>query len=504
MYFRFTQIAIDTERARQALEDFGAGGYVSFEGWVRDHNEGQEVTRLEYEAFEELAVKEGDRIVGEALRRFPIKRASCLHRLGALGLGDMAVWVGVSSAHRAEAFDACRFIIDEVKHRMPIWKKEHYRNGDSGWVNCERCATAPQQAHTHAHSDAESMQPDYSRQVLLKEIGASGQAALARARVLVVGLGGLGSPVLQYLAGAGVGHLGLIDGDALDASNLHRQPLYGLADVGMNKAELARAAIAALNPAVQVDIHPGRLTGANALELIRAHGVVVDCSDNFATQYLINDAAVLARRPAVFASVYQYEGQLQVYKPEPRHACLRCLWPDAIADGVVGNCAEAGVLGPVPGALGSLQALLTLKILMGMAGQLDGELLLLDFMNFSQLKIKALRRAECRAPDCAHIQELPRHETQIEVAFASLSAAAERGLDVVDIRTAEEFAARPSAARHIPMPQLLGDAKLLDSAREVLLVCASGKRSLAAARELRIRGVAAHSLIGGLQKLDQI
>jgi molybdopterin synthase catalytic subunit len=147
MGFRFTQTAIDADGARRELQDLGSGGYVSFEGWVRDQNEGQDVTRLEYEAFQELAVKEGDRIVTEALRRFPVKHALCVHRVGSLGLGDMAVWVGVSSAHRGEAFDACRFIIDEIKHRLPIWKKEHYRNGNSGWVNCERCAAEPEHSH---------------------------------------------------------------------------------------------------------------------------------------------------------------------------------------------------------------------------------------------------------------------------------------------------------------------------------------------------------------------
>jgi molybdopterin synthase catalytic subunit len=150
MRFRFTHEPIDTAAARRELLDPGAGGYATFEGWVRDFNEGQQVTRLEYEAFEELALAEGNRIIAEALGRFPIKHALCIHRIGALGLSDLAVWVAVSSAHRGEAFDACRFIIDEVKHRVPIWKKEHYRNGDSGWVNCERCATAPRQVHTHA------------------------------------------------------------------------------------------------------------------------------------------------------------------------------------------------------------------------------------------------------------------------------------------------------------------------------------------------------------------
>jgi adenylyltransferase/sulfurtransferase len=193
---------------------------------------------------------------------------------------------------------------------------------------------------------------------------------------------------------------------------------------------------------------------------------------------------------------------LQVYKPEPRHACLRCLWPDSIADGVVGNCAEAGVLGPVPGTFGTLQALLTLKILLGMQGQLDGELLLLDFMNFSSLKIKAPRREECQAPRCAHIQGIAPEDPDIEVALRSLSEAAERGYEVIDIRSSEEFAARPTAARHIAMPDLLADPGLLPPQHEFLLVCASGKRSLAAARELRKRGLSMYSLAGGLANLE--
>src|SRR5450631_3546558 len=346
------------------------------------------------------------------------------------------------------------------------------------------------------------MQPDYSRQVLLKEVGSAGQAKLARSRVLIVGVGGLGSPVLQYLAGAGVGFLGLVDADTLHASNLHRQPVYAADRVGEMKVQLAASAVAKQNPSVRVETHAARLTADNALDLIRTHDIVVDCSDNFRTKFLINDAAVLAQRPAVFASVYQYEGQLQVYKPEQRHACLRCLWPDATADGVVGNCAEAGVLGPVPGTFGALQALLTLKILLGLSGQLDGELLLLDFMNFSSIKLKAPRRAECHAPDCAHIREIAREDVDLEVALHSLADAAQRGFEVIDIRTTEEFAARPTAARHIAMPVLLAEPGLLSPGREFLLVCASGKRSLTAARELRKRGLAVRSLAGGLQALD--
>jgi sulfur-carrier protein adenylyltransferase/sulfurtransferase len=346
-----------------------------------------------------------------------------------------------------------------------------------------------------------AMQPDYSRQISLKEIGADGQAKLARARVLIVGVGGLGSPVLQYLAGAGVGHLGLMDADTLDASNLHRQPIYALADTGSAKVALARSAVQAINPDVTVDAYAERFTADNALDRVRAHDIVVDCSDNFRTKFLINDAAVLAQRPAVFASVYQYEGQMQVYQPTSSHACLRCLWPEATADGVVGNCAEAGVLGPVPGTLGSLQALLTLKILLGIPGQLGGELLLLDFMNFSSTLLKATRRAACSAPACALIHDMPREERDLEIELPSLAAAADRHLEVIDIRTAEEVAAQPATARHIDMPALLAHPELLSANGEYLLVCASGKRSLATARELRKRGLAVRSLAGGLQAL---
>jgi molybdopterin synthase catalytic subunit len=153
--FRFTRSPIDSASLRAGLTDPACGGFASFEGWVRDHNEGQRVRHLEYEAFEALAVREGERIVAEAIARFGVTRAACEHRLGDLVIGEVAVWVGASAPHRNEAFLAARYIIDEVKHRLPIWKKEHYLGGDSGWVNCERCATAPAesapsaQAHEH-------------------------------------------------------------------------------------------------------------------------------------------------------------------------------------------------------------------------------------------------------------------------------------------------------------------------------------------------------------------
>ena len=516
--FSFSHDALEPERYRAELTDAAAGGYASFEGWVRNHNEGHAVTCLEYEAFEALAIKEGERIVARAVEKFGVIAAACVHRVGSLGIGDMAVWVGVSSRHRAEAFAACRFIIDEVKHHVPIWKKEHYVTGDSGWVNCERCAAAGSEAHAHehglvhAHDDGTSphahtpapasngLHPDYSRQIALRDVGEAGQAKLRAARVLVIGAGGLGVPVLSYLAGAGVGTIGIAEGDTVDASNLHRQPLYSLADVGMPKAALAAQKLSALNPEIAVRTHE-RIAADNALAMLRDYDLVVECSDNFATKFLVNDAAVRARKPAIFASIYQYEGQLQVYRPDAG-ACMRCLWPEATRDGLVGNCAEAGVLGPVPGVLGSLQALEALKLLLELPGQLRNEMVLIDLLTLEQRKLRTARRADCR-----HDGELiaPTPAADLEVVFGNLAPAVAAGYEVIDIREPREVAELPlaQAAQHIPLGTLLANDSALDRERKYLLVCARGSRSRAAAEHLRDHGFAqAYSLRGGLAALQ--
>jgi len=498
--FRFSSNRFDTGALRDSLADPAAGGFATFEGWVRDHNEGKVVTRLEYEAFEALAIKEGERIVEEARQRFPIVRAACVHRIGSLDIGELAVWVGVSAPHRDEAFTACRYVIDEVKHRVPIWKKEHYLDGDSGWVNCERCAT-----HEHGHVP----RPDYSRQVALKEIGVAGQARLHASRVLVIGAGGLGVPVLAYLAGAGVGTIGIVDADVLEASNLHRQPLYALADIGKPKAHLAAERLRALNPEVRCDIHTSRFERNNARQLVEKYDLALDCSDNFATKFLLNDACVLARKPAVFASVYQYEGQLQTYHPDQNSACLRCLWPDATRDGLVGNCAEAGVLGPVPGVFGSLQAVEALKILLDLPGQLRSELLIIDLTTLETRRIRAARAAACRGRECALITDVTRPSevtpADLELTFGSLDKALSAGYEVIDIRDDNEVARQPTPderCRHIPMQALLHDHAALDPERRYLLLCARGARSRAAAAELRSQGLQrVFSLRGGIAAL---
>jgi molybdopterin/thiamine biosynthesis adenylyltransferase/molybdopterin synthase catalytic subunit/rhodanese-related sulfurtransferase len=518
--FRFSRTAIDVASVRAELADPACGGYTSFEGLVRNHNEGLSVRHLEYEAFEPLAVKEGERIVAEAIERFGIERAACVHRIGDLAIGDMAVWVGASARHRDEAFRACRYIIDEVKHRVPIWKKEHYENGDSGWVNCERCAVptqeqqpAPSHAHAHDHAPAAvpTPIPDYSRQMALKEVGARGQGKLRASRVLVVGCGGLGVPVISYLAGAGIGRLGLVDGDRLEASNLHRQTMYALADVGKLKAELAAARVRALNPDVDVHTYPVRMDVTTAPDIIGQYDLVIDCTDNFSTKFLLNDICVQKRVPVIFSSVYQYEGQIQVVRPDRDGACLRCVWPEATRDGIVGNCAEAGVLGPVPGTFGSLQAFEALKLLLDLPGQLGQELLVLDLLTMSISRVRTKRAATCpdhallalaQAQAHAHSTDAP---TPPELDFDSLEDARTAGYDIVDIREPSEIVEIPTPtehARHIPMAQLLHGTPAFAPKDKTLLVCASGRRSLAATQELRSRGLnTIYSLRGGVTKI---
>jgi adenylyltransferase/sulfurtransferase len=504
--FSFSTAPLDTSELERRMRDPACGGFVAFEGWVRDHNEGQEVTRLEYEAFVDLAEKEGARIVEEARVKFGVARAACVHRVGSLGLTDVAVWVGVSAAHRDEAFRACRFIIDEVKHRVPIWKKEHYVNGNSGWVNCERCVIPAAHEHEHVHAHAHvhaAPSPDYSRQIALREVGPEGQARLRAASVLVIGAGGLGVPVLQYLAGAGVGKLGIVDADRLEPSNLHRQTWYTLAECGEEKSTLAAARVRALNPDVRVEAHSLRFDAGNAQRLAAGYDLILDCSDNFATKFLLNDLALRVHVPVLFASVYQYEGQLQLVRGDDATACLRCVWPEATRDGLVGNCAEAGVLGPVPGVFGSLQALEALKFLLGLPGLAAGEMLIFDLVTLSTQRLRAHRMPACEAHGNAGTPA-PVTPEDLELQFASLPEAHAAGFSFVDVRDARERADEPlpAPALNLPMARLLADATSLAIDGHYLLICATGKRSAAAASLLRSQGFRdCRSLRGGLKSL---
>lgn len=387
--FSIASEVIEPEHLKTQLQNLAHGALATFEGWVRNHHEGRCVKALRYEAYPALCESEGQRILKEACERFNVTQIVCQHRTGDLSLGECAVWVGVSSPHRSEAFDACRWVIDEVKHRLPIWKKETFEDGTQEWVNCQRCAEAP--------SHKAEAYGFYQKQLMLSEVGSTGQEKLSQGRVLVVGAGGLGVAVLPYLAGAGVGFIRIVEPDKLEMSNLHRQVMYHHEDIGKPKAQLAKRHLCQLNPHIEVEIIQERLTAQNVLQHFEDVDLVLDCTDNFETKYLINDAALLFKKPAIFASVYQWEGQL--YQVTPGHAggCLRCIWPEEPKQNCLGSCAETGILGVVPGVLGLAQAHGALMHLLQMENPLADHLVLFQLNGFSQQRIKRFQNPECPA-----------------------------------------------------------------------------------------------------------
>lgn len=469
-----------------ALASASAGGFVTFDGKVRNDHAGRTVVALEYEAFGELVLAEGNRLLAEAVTHFGLLEARCIHRVGRLEVGDSAVWIGVAAPHRREAFEACEWILDQLKRRVPIWKKEHFADGDSGWIGSD---VTPGEAPVTEDNF-------YSRQICLKEIGDAGQVRLKAARVLVVGAGGLGCAAIPYLAAAGVGTLGICDFDRVEATNLHRQVLFGARDVGKPKATLAARFAQRLNPFITVCAHGERLTAESAPGIFQHYDLVLDCTDNFATKFLLNDTAVAMSKPLVQASIYQFEGQIHLYDPAKQGGCLRCLWPETPADGCVGSCAEAGVLGVVPGVFGTLQAAEAIKFLLGLGEPLSDAVVLLDLRTLATTRL--CRAANPHCPVCG--DGAPPTEVDLDPFAPGRDLS---GWTIVDLR--EDHEPRPVVAlgsgpwQHHPLSRASEWLPSLDRSQPSLFVCGRGIRSGHFARRLRQEGWArAHSLAGGV------
>ena len=233
----------------------------------------------------------------------------------------------------------------------------------------------------------------YSRHIIMPQIGGSGQRKLLDAKVLLIGAGGLGSPTALYLAAAGVGTLGIVDFDEVDLTNLQRQILHRTQDIGRPKVESASDTIASINPDIRVVQHRIQLTSENAMEVLEPYDIVVDGSDNFATRYLVNDACVMLGKPCVHGSIFLFEGQAATFVPGK--GCYRCLYPTPPPPGMVPNCAEAGVLGVLPGIVGCIQAIETIKIILGLGETLTGRLLLFDALSMETRQVKVRRNSDC-------------------------------------------------------------------------------------------------------------
>ena len=345
----------------------------------------------------------------------------------------------------------------------------------------------------------------YSRHLIMPEVGMEGQLKLKRARVLTIGTGGLGAPLGLYLAAAGVGHLGLVDFDVVDSSNLQRQVTFTTADVGKPKSEAAKARLSSLNPAIDIVSYETRLTSDNALELFRDYDIIVDGTDNFPTRFLVNDACVLLGKPNVYGSIFRFEGQATVFG-YPGGPCYRCLYPEPPPPGLVPSCAEGGVLGVLPGIVGSIQAMETIKLILGAGEPLVGRLLLFDAlaMRFRELKLK--RNPDC--PMCGNHrtitklidyeefcgirgEEAPAMTDGIpEMTATELKSRQDRGekLFILDVREPHEYQICNLNGKLIPLGELPRRVNELDSSVEMVVHCRSGKRSADAIHFLQTAG----------------
>ena len=346
----------------------------------------------------------------------------------------------------------------------------------------------------------------YSRHLALPEVGRDGQLKLKSASVLCIGAGGLGSPISMYLAAAGIGRLGIVDFDTVDASNLQRQLLHTDADVGRPKTESARETLYGINPHCDVVLHQVRLTSENALDLIRPYDIVVDGTDNFPTRYLVNDACVLLKKPNVYGSISRFEGQASVFAPHLGGPCYRCLYPEPPAPGTVPGCAEGGVLGVLPGIIGCIQATEILKLALGKGTSLIGRLLLFDALDLKFRELKLRRDPQC--PLCGEhptIRELVDYEAFCgsvpeeedpghpdEVTVQAMKRALDNpalGIQVVDVREPDEYEiARVAGVTLLPLSQLRDRFTELDPDRQYYLHCKAGVRSLKAVYFLRQQG----------------
>ena len=362
----------------------------------------------------------------------------------------------------------------------------------------------------------------YSRHILLPQVGENGQRALKRARVLLVGAGGLGSPAALYLAAAGVGTLGLVDFDTVDLSNLQRQILHGTGGIGGSKLDSARDRLHDINPGVHIEPYDTRLSSANALEIARGYDLILDGTDNFPTRYLINDTSVLLGIPNVHGSVYRFEGQASVFGAADG-PCYRCLFREPPPPHLVPSCAEGGVLGVVPGLVGTIQATEAVKMILGLGNTLAGRLLLIDTLAMTFRTIAIRKDPECPACGTREITELIDYEqfcagdvparaatggiSEIEPAQLAQRIARGEPLEIIDVREPYEWQiGHIPGARLVPLDAIPDEIPRLDKKRTIILYCKVGARSLYAAQQVARSGASdVRNLAGGIIRwIDEI
>ncbi|HET7376870.1 MAG TPA: molybdopterin-synthase adenylyltransferase MoeB [Anaerolineae bacterium] len=354
----------------------------------------------------------------------------------------------------------------------------------------------------------------YSRHLIMPEVGLEGQRKLKEAKVLLVGAGGLGAPMAMYLAAAGVGHIGIMDFDVVDESNLQRQIIHGTATLGQKKLESAKNRMLDINPFIDVTTYEEPLSSANALEIFKDYDIIADGTDNFQTRYLVNDACVLLGKPNVYGSIFRFEGQASVFYAK-EGPCYRCLYPEPPPPGLVPSCAEGGVFGVLPGVVGTIQATEVIKLIIGQGDPLIGRLLLYDALEMSFTTLKLRKNPECVIcsdhPTVTQLIDydqfcgvLP-HEVDaqgLEITVKELKARLDqdgKDLILIDVREPHELEiSRIDRAQLIPKNDLPDRLKELDSTKDYVTICKTGVRSLDSAKLMKAAGFRVKSVRGGI------
>jgi sulfur-carrier protein adenylyltransferase/sulfurtransferase len=446
----------------------------------------------------------------ELSRRFPVLRRHLFSDGGELR-GYVRVYLNADDVSSLELHGATPLSRGDTIMIVPSIAGGAPDDGDED-ARAAAAAEAAAAAREAAAAFSTAEVSRYARHITLPEIGWTGQRRLKEARVAIVGAGGLGSPVSLYLAAAGVGTLGIIDFDVVDTSNLQRQVIYGTSDVGDRKVAAARRRLVDVNPHITVNAHEARLTSQNALDVLADYDVVVDGTDNFPTRYLVNDACVLLGKPYVYGSILRFEGQVSVFDARSG-PCYRCLFREPPPPGLVPSCAEGGVLGVLPGIIGSLQALEAIKLITGAGDPLVGRLVLFDALSFRWRELKLRRNNDCAvcgsSPTVTHLIDYdefcapgatmdtsqPQQPQPVpQVTPAELKERLDRGerITLIDVREPFEWEISNLSAygaKLIPLDQVVERRGEIDADGEVVVYCRSGSRSAGAIRQLRGHGL---------------
>jgi len=482
------------------------GGIFVFEGRVRLSNNKKLVKHIEYECHYPLAYNVFQHLIIKIKKKFQLNFFLCVHRVGKVKAGECALWIGLRSIHRDDSIAACDHIITYIKNKFPIWKKEIYYNSKYSWIDDSHALLDKNKIIKYNKKDF------YSRQIIIPQIGEPGQKTLENKSVLIVGAGGLGTAVITYLIRAGIGKIGICEYDIVDISNLHRQILYSFKDIGKKKSYILKEKLKHINPFIKIEIYQKLLNIKNVKNFFNKYDLILDCTDNFSTKFLINDAAFFYKKPIIRASVHHFFGQIEVYNSIWNSACIRCLWTIFPDTKKIGTCSQNGIIGAVTGVIGSMQALTAIKYLLNIGENLKNKITMIDLLNINYNNLNTIKNNKCilcgTKPTLLKLNKKNykyKIINKIEISYEEFLKNRNSYI-LIDIREIQEVNNKNNKYIHFPMSSLPKKISFfssqLNNNKRYLLFCSHGKRSLHTVTWLNQLGFYnIYSLRGGMQSI---